>query len=348
MLLRYTATFDATVLQVVPGDTVRLEAIVSFGNSGGRGDGGASCSNVDINGNGFLDADEANVRSVPCRSTWLVPVLERSNSSVILEETAASVSTTGTASVSNFSTTVGGGSGFELLSASATRLASVLADGGSLGGTVTDCAEIRAYPSPSCQDQIFLRACSTVDLDGEGFHEGDFCTYSQGGWGSRPAGGNPGVILASNFGTVFPTGIEVGIPGSAGYSMRFSSAQGVEDYLPAGGTAGVLTADLTNPTSSSSGVFGGQVLALAINVAMNEAGVIDGTQGSIAGLTLQGAGTSLDGSTVTQILAAAQVALGGGGLPSGFTFSTLNDLVAKLVLAFDNCSPSDWAQLHLQ
>ena len=46
--------------------------------------------------------------------------------------------------------------------------------------------------------------------------------------------------------------------------MKFTSALALQNYLPAGGAPGVLTADLFNPTSSSANVFGGQVLGQAL------------------------------------------------------------------------------------
>ena len=180
-------------------------------------------------------------------------------------------------------------------------------------------------------------ACEPTD-----FEPGDFCSYTQGGWGSPPNGGNPGSILAANFDSIY-TDLVVG----TGFAMTFESAPDVENYLPAGGTPGALAGNLTNPTSSSAGVFGSQVTSLRVNVDFNDAGIIDGILGSISGLLLQGTGGSLDGQTVAAILAAAEQALGGGALPAGYTLSSLNNLVDELNNAFDNCNPSDWAQIHL-
>jgi hypothetical protein len=181
------------------------------------------------------------------------------------------------------------------------------------------------------------------DCEPTGFEPGDFCTYTQGGWGSPPSGGNPGSILEDNFGFVYGGDLVVG----TGFAMTFNAASNVQAYLPAGGKPGALIADSTNPTSTSAGVFGGQVTALKLNVDFNDAGVIDGLLGSISGLVLQGTGGSLDGQTVAAILAAAEQALGGGPLPAGYTLSSINDLVDELDNAFDGCDPSDWAQIHL-
>jgi len=91
--------------------------------------------------------------------------------------------------------------------------------------------------------------------------------------------------------------------------------------------------------------LGGQVLALALNVGFSNAGDI--TPG-FGGLKLCGTGTSLDGDTISQILAAANTALGGGSVPSGFTLSTLNDLINNLNLSFDNCVESSFGKDHVK
>jgi hypothetical protein len=112
------------------------------------------------------------------------------------------------------------------------------------------------------------------------------------------------------------------------------------NYLPAGGKPKALTGDLINPTSSPSGVFGGQVLALELNVDFSAAGVVPGGVGD---LILAGTNTSFDGLSVRNILDMANQALGGGVLFD----STLNDLVSLLNQGFDNCYPSGWVQDHL-
>jgi len=65
---------------------------------------------------------------------------------------------------------------------------------------------------------------------------------------------------------------------------------------------------------------------------------------AFGGLTFINSGTFL---TVMDVLAAANIALGGGGLPSGYTLSNLNDLVSLLNQGFDNCLPSGWVQQYL-
>ena len=186
-------------------------------------------------------------------------------------------------------------------------------------------------------------ACAMIsDLPIEEVGDGDFTTFSQGGFGGR---GAPYNLLAANFATLYPMGVEVGIPGAGGFSMKFTSAVAVQAYLPAGGTSGNLTADLINPTGSSSGVFGGQVLALKLNIALSDAAA---TSIGFGDLYYCEAAASLHGQTVRQILAVAETALGGGALPSGYTYASLQDLCEKLVVSFDGGVATAWAKPHLR
>jgi len=189
------------------------------------------------------------------------------------------------------------------------------------------------------------------------FLAGDYCTYTQGGWGSVPHGNNPGMILQTYFYTVYPPSpggfVEVGIPGdptpgNPRYSMKFTSDDAIQDYLPAGRKPAPLVRDDTNPLTTASGVFGGQVLALQLNVDFSHADILgDISLPEFGDLKITGTGTSFDGMTVRQVLAAANQALGGAVLPSGYTVSNLNGLVSFLNQGFDNCLPSGWAQQHL-
>lgn len=83
------------------------------------------------------------------------------------------------------------------------------------------------------------------------------------------------------------------------------------------------------------------------------AGITVGTSCSIiAGLKLCNTDTSLDGSTVSEILGVANTALGSGGLPEGYTISSINDLVDNINNAFDNAfdnciAVTEFATLYL-
>lgn len=157
-----------------------------------------------------------------------------------------------------------------------------------------------------------------------------YVTYTQGGWGATPAGNNPGTVLANNFGAVFPNGVVVGW--ASKYTLKFTSASAIRNFLPAGGAPKALKVTAINPTTSAAGVFAGQVLAAKLSVSFSAAGITTPGLGSLK----VAAGYPLAGETVSQVLALAEKALGGGGLPSGVSFSVLNDVVTRINENFDN------------
>jgi hypothetical protein len=170
-------------------------------------------------------------------------------------------------------------------------------------------------------------------------------TYTQGGWGSKPNGNNPGTLLKNNFAALFPTGVEVGIPGAGGFSLKFTTAKAIENFLPQSATPKALTADATNPTTSAAGVFAGQVLSLKLSCKFSAAGITP--NGNINNLVLINSG-NLNGKTIADILAIAENVLGGGALPADFaSISELSDLCKNLNEAFDNGVTSAWALAHL-
>ena len=176
--------------------------------------------------------------------------------------------------------------------------------------------------------------------------QGGGCTLSQGGWGSSPKWG---AFLAANFATVYPNGVTVG----GKYTMKFTSAQAVRNYLPAKKTPAALTQSLNNPTKSASGVFGGQVLTLQMSVDFGTHNIIGWT--GISGLYYVGNTNSCEyGRTVSQILADANTLLGGGTIsslpanaPAACTLAqmndigTMNNLVDAINNNFDECNVKD-------
>jgi len=171
-----------------------------------------------------------------------------------------------------------------------------------------------------------------------------FCSYTPGGWGAPPHGGNPGMLLKNNFSSIYPSGVEIGIPGAAGFSAIFTSASAIEVFLPNGGTPAAFTSDSVNPTSSSAGVFAQHVLALKLNVDFSAAG-ITGSGSSLGNLVLNDASSPLNGKTISQILAIGQTLLGGGTV-AGLTISTVSPVIDGINNAFDNCQTTGWASSH--
>ncbi len=122
-----------------------------------------------------------------------------------------------------------------------------------------------------------------------GYKPGEFCTYTQGGWGAKPSGNNVGQLLYTYFDTVYPSQVlQVGAKEPPGFAMFFEdtetlqSYQYITAYLPSGSTPDALADDYINPMDKNeSGVFGGQVTALQLNVDFSASGKMPQT-GSVA------------------------------------------------------------------
>jgi hypothetical protein len=195
-----------------------------------------------------------------------------------------------------------------------------------------------------------IAASCTPGAPGCGWSNGDMIAFDQVDWGGTPGGNNAAAILENNYVSVYaPSGeLEVGIGGAAGFSMTFRSATGVLGYLPAFGPAGTLDADLVDPTSSASGAFGGDVVALKLNVDFSAAALIGGTSGLRFGdLTLCGFSSppGLNGMTVAGFLGIANTVLGGSASP--FTVAEVAPIALELNGSFFTGVLSVFAQTHL-
>ena len=154
-----------------------------------------------------------------------------------------------------------------------------------------------------------------------------FATYTQGGWGS-PSNSAPGQLRDSHFSDAFPSGMALG----GNYTAKFTSAAAVQAYLPAGKTSGAYTQNYVDPTSTSAGVFGGQVAALELNVKFNDAGYL-GTNATKIGDLVITTGT-FAGMSVYKLLEYANIAIGGGYTP--YATTDLESAADKINNNFDN------------
>ncbi len=157
-----------------------------------------------------------------------------------------------------------------------------------------------------------------------------FVTYTQGGWGG-PDNSGPGTIRKNNFATVFPSGLTIG---GGSNKATFTTSNAIKNYLPAGGTAGALSGVSVNPVTTSSGVLGGQITALMLNVYFDSAGVIGPNPVKLGNLVI--ASGPFQGKTVYEFLAIANLALSGAS--TGYTFSQINDAATAINENFDNGS----------
>lgn len=136
-----------------------------------------------------------------------------------------------------------------------------------------------------------------------------FKTYTQGGWGQVKAEGH-NVATVRN--ALFDGGFTTSIGSTSGLVVNFNDSQDVIDFMAAAqGTPGALP---------NAGIFGAQVLALTLNLAVNQG------LGNAVIVGFDPDGNTID-NTVADLLDVANFALGTGTLPTGFTFSELNDLV---------------------
>ncbi len=351
--LLFQATFDNNTLHLSTGTSIRTETIVSFGNATIHGN---STANVDINGNGTIDDDEDHIRSVPARITMSVPGQTNATLHPTLSDTIGDISTTGTASVSNVT--------FNLGATSGTVTATV--DGGTDGGKVTNCAHL-TDPGMTVTSGAFtftqvgsldLQACDTEDVDstqtgctagapGCGWSTGDERSFGQFQWDAS-AGGAP--VLTTNYSSVYASSgglLTVGIVGASTYSMTFTGSSFVLAYLPATGPDGTLSSDLIDPTSSAAGQFGGDTVALKLNIDYSAAGALPHAAPTPFGnlLLCNVTPAGLDGSTVGDLLAAANTLLSGTG--SAYSVAEIAPLVRNVNDAFVGGTPSAFAQAHL-
>jgi hypothetical protein len=190
-------------------------------------------------------------------------------------------------------------------------------------------------------------ACA-VPAAATSFVDGEFATYDQNSLGADPLDGPPASILKARFFDLFAAGAEFGYPFPGGSVMDFSSADAMLTFLPQSGAPGVLNANLTDPTSTTAGIFGGEVVALDLNIGFSDLGVFEHPAGvSFGDLVLTGySGTvaGLNGHTVREFYQIVDAALGGGFEP--FSIVDLTGLADDINISFEGGYVSDYAQLH--
>jgi hypothetical protein len=184
---------------------------------------------------------------------------------------------------------------------------------------------------------VFKYTVNVTDKDGHTGSKGcsvvtspntPFRTQTQGGWGAKPAGKNPGAFLAANFANAFPAGVRVG---GQPWTILLSSAAKVEAFLPQGGTPAALKKNHVNPTSTEAGVFAGQVLTLQLSVGFSNAAI---TRYGLGDLKVKAG--KLAGKTVSEVLNIANAILGGGALPASVSISDINGVVDAINNNFDD------------
>jgi len=176
------------------------------------------------------------------------------------------------------------------------------------------------------------------------FTDGQMYSFSQNTWGASPAVSPPAKLVQDHFDSLYPGGL---IVGGTNY-IQLTSAGPVLDYLPQTGPAAALNAILIDPTSSSSGIFGGQVTGLALNIAFSDAGYTLGSLGIPFGdllfHDLTGNVAGLNGDNFRQFLDLTELALGGGN--AGYSIADLSTLIMQVNGGFEGGFTSTYAQDH--
>jgi hypothetical protein len=194
-----------------------------------------------------------------------------------------------------------------------------------------------------------MLGCAGAANAGTAWHAGDLTTYGEGIWGGTPGTDGGATLLVAEFDTVYASmgGVIVGSPSR--FTMVFTDATSVLSYLPSIGTYAPLNSSVSNPITTVSGAFGGDVLSLEFNVDFSDAGFLPGTSGLRFGdLVLTGFSSTLpqlDGLTVRQFLGDMNTLLSGGS--SIVTISDLGSVVSDVNASFSSGMPSQFAQDHL-
>lgn len=142
----------------------------------------------------------------------------------------------------------------------------------------------------------------------------------------------------------------VGVVGTPGqFFLEFTTAGTVANYLPSTGPASTLTASLLNPATTPSGTFGGDVVALELNVAFSNAGFLHGTSkvpfGDLVLTNFSGGLSPFNALTVSEFLAIAETCLGDGSCPYGV--GNVDAVAANLAFSFPGGTVSTFADSNL-
>ncbi len=154
---------------------------------------------------------------------------------------------------------------------------------------------------------------------------GMYRTQSQGGWGAKARGRNPGSYRDKNFRRAFPNGLIVGDPDH--YSIKLTSPRAVEILLPTGGRPKALRRSFVNPFKLKN-VLVGQTVALTLSVRFDTYDSNFGeSTGNLKDLIINNASV-FDGMSVGDVLDEANTVLGGGD--SRFSPSQLTRILSMI------------------
>jgi galactose oxidase-like protein len=188
----------------------------------------------------------------------------------------------------------------------------------------------------------------TPGQPGCGWRGGDLLTFNQYFWPSPyyPAS----TWLVSDFNEVYGGQGGLMILGGApsGNYLLFDNGEAVLEFLPQSGPPAPLDQSYFDETSSSAGEYGGDIVALKLNIDFSDAGILLGNPKIAFGdLTLCNLGSlsALNGYTVRQFLGVANTVLAGGTGP--YDIGAIDSVTQVLNDTFENENVSTFAQQNL-
>ena len=181
------------------------------------------------------------------------------------------------------------------------------------------------------------------------FATNDFVSYGEGSYANDPTAE---LLLSDHFGDVYngSPAFELTVGGTTpgSFYISFDGAAGVQTYLPSSGPPGALTGTMLDPTTTASGLFGGDVTALALDIDFNAKGYLGNSTTRFGDLVLTGFTGSLsglDGMSVSGFLALSELALGGAA--TAYSYSDLDNVTSSISTAFYDGNAHDFATDHL-
>ena len=185
--------------------------------------------------------------------------------------------------------------------------------------------------------EVSITITDTTSMNGgqEPCAIGSFRTQTQGGWGSNPNGNNPGAYLQTHFSSAFPNGLTIG----CNNTLVLTSAEAVRDFLPSGGSPSALPqGELINPGGNYNNVLAGQLVAASISVGLDAAiPAYSGSDDFLGELVI--ANGTFSGSTINELLAIANQAIGGCG--TAYTLAEINSALTAFNENFVDGSQSN-------
>jgi len=209
--------------------------------------------------------------------------------------------------------------------------------GGSSSYGILDLDNLTTQVNLAFDSGVSTFAQNNLIAQARAWQTGDFFTYSQDEWGENPAFAGPAKVLHDNYILVYPNGtLSVGVP--SGNSINFTTVDDLLTYLPDTGSSGSLSTTYVNPITTSAGQFGGDVVALKINIDFSDAGVTAGSSGIRFGdlILTNWTDTTLNGMSVRQLLDLANSVV--AGQSTSYGVAAIDGLVANLNVAFNGGS----------